>query len=1063
MKRILMVLGIWLVSVGAQASGELELYKGESKDIPARLMLLIDTSISMGSKLCADDTPGCAPKLDILKATLARFLDPNGENANIRWADDVEVGLARYNSPGATILAEIKPLGSTEGGVSHRQRLATLVGGLEANDITPLVGSYLETIEYLMGGRAISSGSVGSGLSSAWANAPAYRYSVGMNQSLICGRSNNHLVVLTDGASNGEEMDQRIVGCSGWGGSCSTTIGQRIQQRFNNSASDAYLDECPSTIKTSLSSSNPSNALIWGCASALAKSIVNTADPDNISGIRTHTIAYDLGSGSSCTAKVDNPTSAVHHLCNWAKDGGGNSYVANDSAALENAFSTLTGEVTMSASFTAVVPGVSVNQASRFSFLDDIYYSVFKPTDRQVWYGNLKKYQLDRVNGEPVIKGGNDQLIDSNKDGFFDSDAVSFWFNSSDYSPAILADGDNVILGGAALRIPPKASRKLYTSLDNSSTIEVGADAASVASVVNAMLPANIPDVETEAEMRTKLQGVVDWLQGDDALDSNNEWDRLTAAQHSAQDPKLNRTLYGAPIHSSPVVVNYQSTQVVSNVRVPLAPADQTNLVFVSTNDGKLYAVNSETGNEKLAFVPGALLRRPTDTTPSMIEAYHDAARGNLAGDFIYGLDSTWTVWRQDVNGDGNITPELSGSKDFVYLYGGMRRGGRNYYGLDVTEANDSTPKMEQMFVLEGGKSGTETATMGQTWSEPVLGMIRYNGVPVVVFIVGGGYDPVYDVSTPASGTTPLGAHLFIVAAHSRSGTTIKAGDVLWWASEDLSGTGNHKSVSALTDSIPSAVKVLDRDGDGYLDHIYVADLGGTLMRFDINDSNTGYDNLISNTNNVVVAELGADAASPLDDADRRFFYPPSIALMKDNLGKHVAIAIGSGLVTDPKDESADERFFFIKDYAPFGATVAPENNPIYSYELELDAEKLLGSPLIVGGMAFFSTYYWGDNTPAAGASACDSIYGRAALYRYDPSNGVMTQLGKAFPQSLAGNMATVLQPVPEERNPDGTLRTPAGTDFIGIGGTSAFDLPDVDLGNIRKTRWKQCADLACE
>src|SRR5690606_1827104 len=117
---------------------------------------------------------------------------------------------------------------------------------------------------------------------------------------------------------------------------------------------------------------------------------------------------------------------------------------------------------------------------------------------------------------------------------------------------------------------------------------------------------------------------------------------------------------------------------------------------------------------------------------------------------------------------------------------------------------------------------------------------------------------------------------------------------------------GNHKSVSALTDSIPSTVKVLDRDGDGYLDHIYVADLGGTLMRFDINNGNTGYDNLISNvrdvSNNrdedVVVAELGIDAAEPLDDADRRFFYPPSIALMKDNLGKHVAIAIGSGLVT---------------------------------------------------------------------------------------------------------------------------------------------------------------------
>lgn len=1061
MKHLYSLLALWLWCSQALAS-ELDLYLGNPQSVPARIMLLVDTSASMTERLggggdCGsiDPNDNCVSKMEVLKDTLSRFIDANQDPANaaIRWPDHYSVGLSYYSWSGAIILAPVRQLGEQVNGQTHRQYLANAVAQLPASGYTPLLSSYLETVEYLMGGMVLSQGSYDNSVAEAWVDGNRHRYAQGFPPQLVCNRSNDHLVVLTDGLSTSDNMGTTF---SIWpivpGRNANMTYGHQLRNRvLGRTGETSYLEECPSTVRTTLTSHNA----IWPCANVLAASLVDKRNPDNITGIRTHTIAYDLGSANStaCEDVIDNPQEATDFLCNWAKAGGGNSYIADDAEGLANAFQGLLGEFEYHDSFMATVPGVSVNQSNRFSFLDDIYYSVFRPSDRRVWYGNLKKYRLGLHNDLPAILDAAGNRVDANGDGFFDTNIRSFWFRPADYDPAITADGDRVVLGGAALRIPPKAERRLFTSLDGSTTIAVSdGNAATVAASLLA------EEYESDAEREqaeTEALTVVDWLRGDDA-EANNEWARVTAELPEAQrqPAKPTRTLYGAPVHSSPVVVNYTSIR--RNGQNPpqiLAPNEQDNLVFLSTNDGKLYVVDAQTGEEKLAFVPGELLKRSTSGEPSMIETYYQAARNNTPGDFIWGLDANWTVWRQDVNADGNITS--SGSNDFVYLYGGMRRGGRHYYGLDMTRANDGNPSMEQLFVLRGGIAGTEMENIGQTWSEPVLGMIRYNNEAVVVMVVGGGYDPLYDTTLPGN-QTPQGAQLYIVAAHNRS-EAIRAGDVLWWASSSAGAMpGNHHRVTALTDSIPSTVKVLDKDGDGFLDHIYVADLGGTLMRFDINNANSGHQDLVSNTDNVVVAELGRDAEDPLSADDRRFFHPPSIALMRDGRGRHVGIAIGSGKITDPKDNTVDERFFFVRDYVPFGGTVAAEDNPVYSYELAEHSEKFLGSPLIVGGRVMFSTYYWGDNRQAE-ADQCRPGYGRAALYSYDPVADETTQLGRDYPQSVAGSLTTVLQSIPEARGEDGELLRPEGSDFIGIGGTAAFDLPDVDLGNIRKTRWKQC------
>jgi len=1101
----------------ASWADELDIYKGDPKPVPARIMLVLDNSLSMSETLTNDlrfqdgsdfnclNSDGSENgatkdrKMCVLKRTLTTLL-----SSETVWPNNFEIGLATYYADGsiyggvrsAKILADIQKLDNIKTGEleTQREKLLRLVKGLKLSVYTPLLSSYLDVSEYLQGGTALNRGAGHNPV--VWKDVDedgdptsgAYNVGMSIDNTKTCGVSNNHVVFLTDGLSFMEVLGDFAEGevppndADG-----RVTLYERVQQfvarnakpqtqphptgqcnsgihsdgKFStertiddegrapefNDTEDSDIDNDSEEAKTA------QEVRVFDCIDAVAQSLAD-------SGIKTHTIAFSLtseveresDSEDNFKDRQNNQVMigvAVDRLEKWATKVGGTGVAVNSEEGLQNAFKSISGAVEQTASFTAVVPGVGINQANRFTFLDDLYFSTFKPTDRAFWYGNLKKYKLGRKSDLPVVVDSNDRDIDSDPspdgDGFIDPAVKSYWFNSSANNGAT-ADGDNVVLGGAATRIQEPNSRKLFTVVnDDIHPITSNADTS-----VLSMISSN----------NEKASQVLAWLRGEDASDKN-EWDRLTEGKTT----KSIRTLYGAPIHSRPVVVNYQSTKN-GVLLVGERQDEQQNLVFVSTNDGKLYAVDGSDkqsdggGLEQLAFVPEELLQY-NGSTKSVMENLYDAARNNASGDPIYGLDSTWTVWRQDSDKDGNITDGVS--KDFVFLYGGMRRGGRNYYGLDMTAANKSSPEMDKLFVLKGGEVGSDFERMGQTWSEPVLALIQFNGKPMVVMIVGGGYDPVYDDGGRPGSGTPMGAQIYMVAAHDRG--TIKAGDVLWWASNSGDGL-NRLDVDDLKYSIPSTIKPLDVDGDGFLDLFYVGDMGGQLLRFDINKDNQGAGDLIANSDSVVVAKLGVAGESEgasdgtLDENDRRFYFPPSVALMEDDKGRYIGVAIGSGQLTKPKDKDVNERFYFIRDYRALDddSELAPA---IFSTDLTLTSEKMMGSPLIVNGSAFFSTYYWDD--AAVPVNQCVPQYGLAALYQYSPGQAAVVKITDKQPQTLAGNIVSLLQLVPG-KDQDGKLDpTKDRMDLVGLGGAGAFDLPDIDLGNIRKTRWSQCRTDTCE
>ena len=1078
-----------------------------------KVMLLIDSSISMSEILSpctgsVNDDPDCdSTKLSLAKKALLNFLQLNSNGANgtatngdVVWPDSLQIGLARYEgSYNGRVLLPVKSLGQD----GHRQNLIDAINAITAANNTPLLGSYMETVQYLLGEQSLFHSSP---YAPAFSSDPSALFSgggldyvglpnLGANSQCDIGTS---ILVLTDGRSNSEFFGR----LTQWRNGLNLRIPfyQAAERFINDGTPFDYV--CSSTLRTRdwTPANGPDNIAFWDCTNRVTEAVRDR-------NITTHVIAYNLQDYSDMQA--------------WAENHGGGIFkAANSVSELAEAFDEVVGAATGSGgTLTAISPGVSVNAADRYSYLDEIYYSLFQPTRKKFWYGNLKKYKLSKFL--------DDQVADD-QTGVFKSTARSEWLDSSDPD-----DGGIIHKGGAAAEIPTNfLSRNLYVSLDS------GVQRVDGPSSTGCPTP-NINSSNPECRLRkhfvdeflggsswsgsnsshsdylAKVDSMIAWLRGDDVFDELANLDGATTSPV--------RKLYGAALHSTPLVVNYKAFGANS---VQLDANSQDNIVFVSTNDGKLYAVDAKTGTEKFAYVPPGMLDRPSSGTSSRIEELYDAAEFSSEavggeGGLLYGLDSTWTVWRQDNNRDGNITP--SGSNDFVYLYGGMRRGGRDYMALDVTKAQSSN-SLDELFVLRGGKSGTETENMGQTWSVPTLGFVRYKNAAVPVIIVGGGYDEDYDYTRPSD---PAGAQIYMVVARdvNQNGTSLNAGDVIWWASSKSSGSGAHVQVSDLTHSITGNIKTLDINSDGYVDHLYVGDLGGQLHRFDINNYvSVGGAEIFGAASSPselvdakVVAQLGIEASgansSPSSFSDdRRFYHAPSVALMAEkasdgSVQKYVGVAIGSGWHANPNNDQVDDQVFFIKDYEPYAA--AGGSHPTIQYDdlaelnvvnkngssissssvnagevasakgvripLTQDAEKTISSPLIYGGNVYFTSYY---QLSAAEQEAlrnqingqlpqdqqiCSIAAGAASFYEYEPGSTSTTQLETKLNQNAATGITTALIKQPNQNGNNSQNSgggSPPDTEEIAIGGSNTFyGLPEVDFSNVRKSSWRRKLD----
>ena len=577
------------------------------------------------------------------------------------------------------------------------------------------------------------------------------------------------------------------------------------------------------------------------CSQKLAKylSSVNQLQDVEPSTVKTHTIAFALEDAD-----------AKSFLENVAKEGSGNSYTADSTTGLVDAFkSSIETDIEQSM---MVAPSVPFSQSNRLNSSNELFLAMFQPAKTQFWHGNLKKYYLK--DGE-VVDSNNTVAVNAN--GQFLESASSAWS---------LMDGNKLALGGAAQAMD--MPRDIYSNIQEKNLwTQKNQITVNNNEVTRALL--GLPAAASDAELNNHIEWIYN---GAIQIDSNGD---------DVLDRSINR--YGDPLHSKPVVVNYANK----------------SLLFMGDNEGYLHAINTDdnSGKEEWSFIPRQLLKNTAELVKNNTLASVSSR--------MYGLDGDITVYHQDKNRNGKVD---NGEK--AYLYVGMRRGGQNYYAIDISDS----AKPQYMFTITGDLATSEEVTaglswdtvhyyegLGQTWSKPIIGHIKWKGGKKLVMIFGGGYDAQNQDNHGLEANTPdtVGRNIFIADAVS--------GRMLWNAKENAIDRRGGDFANLLTNSFAADLSAGDLRGSGTFEHIYATDTGGQLFRFDITQED-------KNSNTQIYGVKVADIAGTGVAGNRRFYNRPDVSFVKLR-GKTMAlIAVGSGYRAHPLAEDTNDRFYVFYD-----------------------------------------------------------------------------------------------------------------------------------------------------
>ncbi len=630
-----------------------------------------------------------------------------------------------------------------------------------------------------------------------------------------------------------------------------------------------------------------------------------------------------------------------------AEAGTGNFYTAESAAELQTAIASLL-LTTEAHENTMIAPGVTLDQATQVSHRSDVYFTLFEPAYNTAWRGNLKRYHFDGAIRDSSVPPK--VAIDADT-GSFHTDAKSFWSADS--------DGSDVGAGGAASQLDA-TDRHVTTYLaGNVDELKNPNNAVNRNNISASHL--GLPDSSLQLTVADKDK-ILDWADGVDVLDYDGDGS-VTDTRH----------FIGDPLHSSPAIVTYD-----------WSGTEPDSVVFFGTNEGYLHAINTADGKEVFSYIPHSLL-------PVLKHRY-----ANLTGvSKTYGVDGPITLWVEDTRSDKKI----GSTGEHAYLYAGLRRGGREYFSLDVTEKEN--PKFR--WSIQGGSG--DFKELGQTWSRPTLSTVKLPGDThsTQVLIFGGGYDPLQDNAASSTADT-MGRAVYMVDADT--------GDLLWSAGQDSNAD---LVLPDMLNSLPADPRVVDMDGDGYDDNIYIGDMGGRVWRFDI-------DNHAANTRDFVKGGAIAHIAGTTQQDARRFFNTPDVALVMVDGEPTRMISMGSGYRAHPLNRIIEDRFYVLREARKpigFGVQESGVSRPVteadlfdvtdnvlgqgnasekliaeealadakgWYLQLEAQGEKSLSSSTTINNQVIFTSY-----KPSSAAGGCGAELGSGALYVLSVIDGTPT------------------------------------------------------------------------
>ena len=307
---------------------------------------------------------------------------------------------------------------------------------------------------------------------------------------------------------------------------------------------------------------------------------------------------------------------------------------------------------------------------------------------------------------------------------------------------------------------------------------------------------------------------------------------------------------------------NYVRDTVLADV-VHSAPLYYKNMVFVGGNDGMLHAYDSNTGTETFAYIPDLVF----DNLDLLIDP-------NYTHRYFVDL----TPYAKEIT-SGGTTKDL--------LIGGLGKGGKGYYCLDIT--NGSTAITSEAALVyrvaweypNANTPAAEVNDMGYSFSRAIIA----NTTNGWVAVFGNGYNSPTNDAVLYVVNAETGALIKKISTNSTSGCNGLASPLL-----------------------------VDVDADTLLDYVYAGDLQGNLWKFDFTDANTA---------NWDVAYKSGSTPKPLFQAKDAFGNSQPITIKPDAIfhcdgslpGYIVVFGTGKYLGSTDLTDTSQQTLYAVWDY----------------------------------------------------------------------------------------------------------------------------------------------------
>jgi type IV pilus assembly protein PilY1 len=512
-------------------------------------------------------------------------------------------------------------------------------------------------------------------------------------------------------------------------------------------------------------------------------------------------------------------------------------------------------------------------------------------------------------------------------------------------------------------RIPAAASRRIFTSSANTTPIDF-----TWAALGSAGLQSRLGDENT-----------LNYLRGDQSNELANGGPFRDRSVRLGDIVNSEIAFAGKEDFGYDALIdaaNLASAASVAGLAYPAylqSKSSRTKLVVVGANDGMLHGFDADTGDEKFAFVPRALLLDPVSSSDPRSNLVRLAEAGYTHRFYVDG-----SPWIGDYWNSGTSTWRTA-------VVGTTGAGGKGVFALDIT-APDSMSAANVLWDLDGQSDPNLGFTIGQA----VIGRLS-DGHFYAFF--GNGYR--------SANECPV---LYIVRLHDGQVRSIPTGGrSLTAVCTDSNGLGR-----------PSLYDMHAAGAQGYrtTDFVYAGDLQGNLWRFDLRNVNLANNPATgAAVQRMFTARNASSQVQPITGTIE-IGAPPS-GVTGDPMPAMLWFGTGRWFAVDDRtDTTAQTMYGFVDRFATGGnantAKVARSNlvaqtinlsgsdagrvtgnavtytgnssNDGWYLDLPRGGERMVGLPLIQSGRLIFSTLIPNDDRCVGG--------GTSSILAVDPYNG---------------------------------------------------------------------------